>query len=375
MEQAYTCFSGGQYDLAEAATLDVLQQRQKELGIGHADTLECMFFLATTQDAQGNADKSSETLTKLLELAEEHLGDTHSVTISASSAYAVVCQKKGRIGEAKDHATRALERRKLAGTENDADANWIKETLARSCLALGEYAEAADASLALLEQEQSAATVSSTRVIAATRLLAEARRKQGRIDDAEGHYLAALEKRQQLFDEENGSPTPLLEMMDEVAGFYFEQQRFEDDEKISRRALALCEAAYGEENTITIDKLESLMQTYRAWGKEAEEQESLTRLVKLKTATYGKTSPEALTVMYELSLSLFENGSIKKAADLMREVESLSRDHLGPEHEVTQDATKTLEEWSAASETIAGFRNWLLDPDHLVGMEFVKNSK
>ena len=111
--------SDGRFNEAESHLVEVMEIREKMLGVEHPDTLTSVSNLALVLLYQGKYESAEEMNRRALEGGEKVLGVEHPDTLTSVSNLAAVLQYQGKYEAAEEMNRRALEgREKVLGVEH-----------------------------------------------------------------------------------------------------------------------------------------------------------------------------------------------------------------------------------------------------------------
>ncbi|KAJ7482676.1 hypothetical protein FB451DRAFT_1129691 [Mycena latifolia] len=272
---AYSHMELGEYTAARDLWVMVYKKRRILQGEeDHPDTLRTMGNLAETCRRLGQFKKAEELEIVLLEKRRQLLGEDHPDTLLTASNLAATYRGLGHFKEAESLHVQVLEKRKEILGEDHPDTLLAMEILAATYLGLGQLKEAESLRIQVLEKwrrilgEDHPDTLKTMCNLAATYL------HLGKPKAAEELGVVALEKQSKLLGEDHPH---ILVTMANLAVAYYQQGQFEHAEELYIAILQKRRKILGNDHPDTIEAMRDLATTYRSLGKlqDAEELEAL----------------------------------------------------------------------------------------------------
>jgi tetratricopeptide (TPR) repeat protein len=162
---------------------------------------------------------------------------------------------------------------------------------------------------------------------------------QGRYDEAEPLYLRALEAKERTFGEEH--PFTLVSRGN-LAVLYKKQGRYDEAEPLFLRALEARERTLGMEHPSTLSSVGNLAGLYTIQGRYDAAEPLILRELKATARTLGEEHPNTLTSVNNLAGMYSHQGRFDEAEPLyLRDLEACERT-LGMEHPHTTTSANNL---------------------------------
>ena len=253
---AETLRTTGRWEEAEKLEIDVLEQRQRIIGMDHTDTLNAAANLARTYQSRGRWAEAEKLRVDVLEKSRRIRGPEERSTLIAAANLATTYRSLGRWEEAEKLELEVLEqRRKLLGRDHPD-------------------------------------------TIAAAANLAATYQSQRRWDDAETLQVEVLEKQRQIL----GSDHPYTAMAaSNLASTYHLQGRWAESEKLKLEALEQRRKLLGLDHPDTILSQANLAATYGAQGQREDQVRLLAPAVQLSLKVMGQEHPNTQIFIKELA--------------------------------------------------------------------------
>jgi tetratricopeptide (TPR) repeat protein len=159
----------------------------------------------------------------------------------------------------------------------------------------------------------------------------------GRYAEAEGPFLSALTIRSKHDD-----PLGVAEVEIRLATTYRYLNRFDQSERLARRALATREARLRPDDQYVADALFNLAAAYRWMGRHAEAEPLLRRSLAIREPLLGVDNPHVLADLNSLANSLDATGRSVEAEPMIRRALAGREKVLGPDDPDVADTLVNL---------------------------------
>ena len=154
-------------------------------------------------------------------------------------------------------------------------------------------------------------------------------KSQGKYEQAESLYLQALILRRKLLGEEH---LHVANSLNNLAGLYYSQGRYEEAESLYLQALELARKLLGEEHLHVATCLNNLAGLYSSQGRYEEAETLLISALKLSRKLLGEKHPDVATSLNNLAEVYRLEGRYEEADPLYLQALELFRKLLGGEH-------------------------------------------
>ncbi len=274
---------------AEAETLlrRAWEERARDLGETHPDTLFSAAELSSLLHDQGDTNQAEQLLRESLRLALAAHGRDHWIVPPLECNLAILCWERGALEEA--------------------------EELSRSAF---------EATVALDAGEDSGA-------LSVLNNLALALAGQGRLEEAEVILLDCVERTRAEYGEK--SPH-LLSTRGNLATLYRTQGRLQEAETLSREILWQSQEVLGAEHPDTLIRKDVLALCLLDLGRFEEAEVMFRSVFEISSRVLGRDHPTTLTAQGNLTLSLQGPDSNQEAEALHRDLCARNLRLLGPDH-------------------------------------------
>ena len=130
-----------------------------------------------------------------------------------------------------------------------------------------------------------------------------------------------------------GPDHPTVAMwLNNLAIFYFEDERFADAEPLFRRALAIREKALGRDHPEVAESLHGLAEAYRAQARYADAEPLYKRALAIQEKAFGSDHAEIASTLANLALLYLNQARFGEAEPLYKRSLAIEEKALGPAH-------------------------------------------
>lgn len=144
-------------------------------------------------------------------------------------------------------------------------------------------------------------------------MLADLRQRQGRVDDAEPLLKEAVEVRKLRYGPFHQR---YAEGLQNLASYYFENERFNDAEQLSRMVLKILEKAYGAESEEAGHVAGQLADTLHELGNFQDAEGLYVRAIRIRKAVAGPADPEVVYMIQRYAALLEDTGRDDEAGHM-----------------------------------------------------------
>jgi tetratricopeptide (TPR) repeat protein len=326
---AMTYRDQGRWGEAEKLQVDILEQSRRILGVDHPDTILVAANLAVMYGDQGRYSEAEKMEVELLEERRRRLGMEHPDTITAASNLAATYRYQGRWSETEKLQIEALgQRRRILGMEH-RDTILAASNLAATYWGQGRWSEAEKLQVDVLEQWGMILGMEHPNTITAAANLAATYRDQGRWSEAEKLQNEALGQSKRILGMEH--PDTILAASN-LALTYHYQGRWSEAEKLQVDVLDQRRRAVGMEHPDTILAASNLALTYQDQGRWSEAEKLQVDVLDQRRRAVGMEHPDTIGAALNLALTYQDQGRWSEAEKLQIDVLEQRRKILGVEH-------------------------------------------
>ncbi|KAL3448259.1 hypothetical protein BJX65DRAFT_307124 [Aspergillus insuetus] len=335
----YWLRSDGRYGEAKALSSQVLEDRQKYLGMNHRDTLVALHDLGSVLRELGEYSEAQHILEQALDRQTEVLGDEHPDTLMTLRALGVVLSRQGHCALAESYQEQALE------GSIEVLGPWHLRTLecatgyASALFGRGNYELAYDFYQAVVDayvrelgplHEQTLYAVINTGM-ALWRLC--------QLDLAEQLFREVFKKAKETYGPEH----PLTMKSRENLGYiYVEQERFGEADELLERALYASTRVLGTEHPDTLVIIDQRGIALRKQGRHDEAKALHRQAIDASTRHLGEDSPLTVLFLGNLAVTHWEQGQLEDAEELQLRVWESNKQQLGVDHPTTLRSMQNL---------------------------------
>ena len=376
LDDAYAKFGGllqkqGYAKEAEILQVEVLDTRNRILGVEHQDTIRAMASLASTNRDLGRYTEAEKLKIQVLEATNRILGVEHPDTIDAMGNLADTYSELGKYTEAERLRIQVLDaRNRILGVEH-LDTITAMGDLAVTYRYLGKYTEAEKLVIQVLDARNRILGVEHPDTISAMSNLAEIYHSLGKYKEAEKLNAQVLDAMNKIFRMEH--PETIRTMANQSA-IYHGLGKYKEAEKLQIQVLDARNRILGVEHPDTITTMGNLAATYQSLGRYTEAEKLNIQVLEASTRILGVDHPDTIRAMANLGSTYHSIGRCIEAAKLEIQVLDARNIILGVEH---PDTIMAMENLAATYESLGKYteaeklniqvlnaRNRILGVDH-----------
>jgi tetratricopeptide (TPR) repeat protein len=321
--------SDGRFDEASGHLLEVMETREKVLGIDHPDTLMSVSNLAGVLDRQGKYEESEELNQRVLAVSEKVLGVDHPHTLTSVSNLAGVLERQGKYKESEELNQRALAvSEKVLGVDHP-DTLMSVNNLAGVLDRQGKYEESEQLNQRALAVKEKVLGVNHPSTLMSVSNLALVLDRQGKYEESEQLNQRALAAREKVLGVDH--PDTLMSV-NNLAGVLERQGKYEESEQLNQRALAVKEKVLGVDHPDTLMSVSNLALVLDRQGKYKESEQLNRRVLAVSEKVLGVDHPHTLTSVSNLAGVLDRQGKYEESEQLNRRALAAREKVLGVDH-------------------------------------------
>lgn len=338
---SFFLWSQGRHEEAENIDLQVVENKKKEFGSEHPETLESIASLATTYYEQARWAEAEELDSFVVEARKRSLGPRERLTLTSMSNLATTIETRGRMEEAEKIRSEVLEVARSEYGEDDDQTITAMANLGPLYLDSCRVEEAAQLTQHVLNWRTKNHGPEHQHTLRSSIVLSEIYKAQGKLDEAEALALQTCNAREKvlgLHHPETYASKAIL------ASIYFDQGKLDDAEKL---LLQMIEHGEQQSNSIyeLLDRKLQLAKIYKKKGEnevgEKLEKEALSGSIKF----FGSDHELTLRCLYTIALTHREQNRDSEAIELMAWVTHREEKVLGPFNDATLQSLHMLTEW------------------------------
>jgi serine/threonine-protein kinase len=216
-----------------------------------------------------------------------------------------------------------LERWPLAEAE-------IRATLGFAYWSLGLYEQAASHDERALEIRRAHLAKEDTLLQSIMETLGWVYFDQNRFEEAEKLFVEAVEANLGVEDEDNWWDAPIS--MNMLASLYYVQGRFHEANEFCLKALQIVRSHMGEEHGALVSNMHTLAWGYHLQGRYEEAEQQFSKALEIGQRELGETDWHTLTVMRDFSELCCDLGRYDKAEQLLANALNFGRSSWDDEH-------------------------------------------
>lgn len=335
----------------EAEKLDVLivEENKKEFGVEHPETLESMAALASTLEDQGKWAEAAELDRHVVATREKDLGSTHELTFTSKSNLATVCGKQGHYEEAERLLLEVLENRLSVFGAGDERVISAKAALGSIYIDLGRLEEAEEFATQAWNWRKKTLGAEYDATLDVESTLGIIYERQGRLEEAEKLALQTIEAKEKSLGPEH--PQTLLSKGN-LINIYQDREEWGKAEELALDVIAAKTQRVGLTHHDTLVERQKLAYIYFSQGLVEQADAMEDEILKDSIDSLGSDHPFAMTCMSETAITQKRQNRDTEAIQLMTQVVNRRERILGPYHNDTLMAFKTLCDWCGTDEAI-----------------------
>ncbi|KAI9376511.1 hypothetical protein BJX61DRAFT_538748 [Aspergillus egyptiacus] len=345
---AYYFWSQGYYKEAEKLDVSIVEEKKREFGPEHPETLESIAGLAATYHDQARLSESEKLDMFVLEARRKTLGPGDRLTLTTMANLATTYESQGRLEEAEKLRLDVYATSKSAFGLDDDDTAAAMTSLGSLYIDLGKLEEAVDLIGHALGWRSKNLGPRHKDSLTSMSILSRAYKAQGKLREAEKLALEAFEASQSIMGERH--PQTRIKMTN-LADIYLAQGNLERAEMLYLQMIEELEQENPTGYTLLEKKL-SLADIYREKGDrdkvEKREREALSGSLEC----LGFDHPFTLRCLYFIAITHKQHGRDSDAIQLMTHVAHKEKSILGADHQDTLQSFHMLTEWCGEKASI-----------------------
>ncbi len=332
----------GSYHPATIIYQRLNEQKKKNLGLEHQDTLTNMAYLALTYQSQGRWKEAEELEIQVLETRKRVLGLEHPDTLASMAHLASAYRNQGRWKEAEELELQVMETRKQVLGLEHSDTLSSMANIALTYRNQGRWKEAEELDIPIIEARLRVLGPEEPSTLTSMVNLALTYRNQGRWKEAEELEIQIVETRLRVLGCEHPST---LTSMSNLASTLWSQGRWKEAEELDVQVMETRKRLLELEHPDTLKSMANLASKYRNQGRWKEAEELELQVMETRKRVLGLEHPDTLTSMANLAF-IFERRDVKKEAiQLMSEVIQYRQKMIGSDHPDTIESMILLDKW------------------------------
>jgi tetratricopeptide (TPR) repeat protein len=322
----------GQLGEAKELLQDVLDSRQRTLGLEHEASLDALELLASLQHRRGSLDQAEQMLRQVANGRQRSRGAASAERMRAMHALVRVLGEQGKLGEMervnRDIISEALEH---YGSE-DRKTLSAESELGNTLRALGRLNDSEQVLQRVLALQTRLLGEDSPDVSNTLEELAATHRDQGRLGAAEQALKRVLTMRRRIFSQDD---LDTVNTMAELAETLRRLARYDESEALFRKTVQSRARILGLDHPDTLNAQLGLAVILRDTGRFRESEKILQDTLAACRLSVGLDHPIALSASHNLAAVLQDTGRIGDAEQLYRDVLDRREWALGPNHPET----------------------------------------
>ncbi|KAF8418318.1 hypothetical protein EV426DRAFT_679825 [Tirmania nivea] len=331
-------FRHGWYDKAMKWYMRALDRREKELGVGHPDTLATVHSIASVFSRQGQYDKALEWYGQVLAGKEKALGVDHPNTLTTVHEMASVFSEQGQYKKALEWYGRVLAGKEKALGVDHPDTLTTVHSMASVFSRQGQYKKALEwYGRALAGKEKAGVDHPST--LTTVHEMASVFLKQGQYDKALEWYGRVLAGEEKALGVDHPSTLATVHSM---ASVFSEQGQYDKSLEWYGRVLAGFEKALGVDHPRTLTTVHSMASVFSKQGQYDKSLEWYGRVLAGFEKALGVDHPRTLTTVHSVASVFSEQGQYDKALEWYGRALAGKEKALGVDHPSTQTTIHCL---------------------------------
>ena len=336
---ARTYTDRGKYGEAEKLEKQVLDARKRILGVEHPDTIKSMANLAETYTFMGKYTEAEKLEIPVLDARKRILGVEHPDTILSMANLACTYRNLGRYKEAEKLEIPVLDARKrILGVEHP-DTIKSMANLACTYSGLGRYTEAEKLDIPVLDARKRILGVEHPDTIISMANLACTYRDLGRYTEAEQLEIPVLDAMKRILGVAH--PDTILAMAN-LACTYRGLEKYTEAEKLEIPVLDARKRILGVEHPDTILAMANLACTYSGLERYTEAEQLEIPVLDARKRILGVEHPDTILSMANLASTYTWMGEFTEAEKLQIQVLDARKRIIGVEHPHTIQAMENL---------------------------------
>ncbi|KAF8152798.1 hypothetical protein K438DRAFT_1864220 [Mycena galopus ATCC 62051] len=317
----------------------ILQQRQRDLGENHLETLDAMESLAWVQHELGEYKPASDLRAAVLEKRIILLGKDDPMTLEAMYALGIAYNTLGQYKKAEGFLLSVLDRKKEVIGEHHPDTVTAMRNLAITYHLQGQCEKAKELYASALGRYRETLGEDHPETLETMSHLATAYDQLGWHKESEQLCQIVLQKRRILLGEDHPNT---LRAMAELASAYTSLSQLENAESLLVAVLKKHKVLLGEDHPDTLRTMGHLVKTYFQLGQYSTAEELALVALEKWQKVMGEDHPDTLWAMGQLAWTYQMQGRFDHAEELYVVLFQKQRKFLGDDHPATEWTTESL---------------------------------
>ncbi|KAL6236379.1 hypothetical protein BDW75DRAFT_239330 [Aspergillus navahoensis] len=338
---AYYIWSQGYYQEAEKLDALIVEEKKREFGPEHPETLESMTGLAATYHDQARWAEAEKLDSFVLETRKKTLGSSDRLTLTTMANLATTYVSQDRMQEAEALRLEVYETSRSEFGEEDEDTIIAMTSLGALYIELGKVEAATDLiqrSLAWRKRNQGPEH-KDTLVCSST--LARVYKAQGKLQEAEELALQCLTVSEAVLGRQH--PETWIRKTN-LAKIYLERGKLDMAEEQSVQMIEEMEKEKAPRYNI-LEKILLLADIYRARGDEKKVVKLEGEALNGSIQDLGPDHPFTMRCLHFIAVTHKQYGRDSEAIRLMTIAAHKEEKILGPYHDSTLTSFHRLKEW------------------------------
>ena len=315
---------------AEADRQRLRAEQEAQTATETTEFLVSLFEVVDPSEARGNTVTAREILDRGAAKIERELLDQPAVRANLLGAMGRVYTGLGLYGQATELLDSALLADSETGDTGEGREVRNLTALAAALYLKGEYVRSEEIAAVAVERARALKSAPDLQLVDALIVLADVQSHTGSDQQAEAHYLEALETDAFLNDEENAQRARALEGL---AASLMYQGRLEESVGPMKDALAMRERVLGIDHPLTIENLNNLAVIAYSQQRLPEAERLVRQAVERARRVWGDEHPETASQLSNLGLFLLEQGAVAEAEAVLSESVESDRRLKDPTHD------------------------------------------
>jgi tetratricopeptide (TPR) repeat protein len=338
---AYYLWSQGYYQEAEKLDALIVEEKKRELGPEHPETLESMTGLAATYHDQAKWAEAEQLDSFVLEARRKTLGSSDRLTLTTMSNLATTYVSQDRMQEAEALRREVYETSKSEFGEEDEDTIIAMTNLGTLYISLGKVEEAADLIQRALAWRKKTQGSEHKDTLVCSSTLAKVYKAQGKLQEAEELALQCLTVSEAVLGPQHPE-TWIRKTI--VADIYLERGKLDMAEEQFVQMIEEMEKEKAPRYDI-LERILRLAGVYRAKGDEKMVVKLEGEALDGSIQELGPDHPFTMRCLYFVAVTHKQYGRDAEAIRLMTLATHREEKNLGPYHDSTLESFHMLREW------------------------------
>jgi len=331
----------GNYERAEALLEQGLAGTRDLLGEDHAETLRAMEGLAGLHESLGRFEDAEPLYLRLLESRRRNRGGEHPDTLTSLAGLAGMYVDGGFPEKAEPLYREVLETRRAVLGDDHPDTLLAMVKLADFYRAEGQADRLEGMCLRILETRRRVLGEDHPDTLTSLLDLTALYREQGRPNEAASLQRDILEARSRVHGNDDADT---LAAIDELARLYVAGKRYEEAEPLYREARETRRRVLGDGHPNTLTTMAALAELYLLQGRHGQAEPLLAQAVRDARESLPEDHLVTGMTLKTYGKCLLGTKRYNEAEEALLDAHEILKTVLGPEHEDTTDAIRTLVE-------------------------------